>query len=88
LLAALGIRVQNLRRRKGLSQERLGELASLHRTYIGSVERGLRNVSLINLARLAEALGVTVSELCKSIDRSEAVAEDRAVEVQAAESQI
>ena len=51
----------------------------MHRTYVGSVERGLRNVSLINLARIAEALGVTVSELCKSIDHAEAQVEERAV---------
>jgi transcriptional regulator with XRE-family HTH domain len=56
----------NLRRvrvAKGLSQERLAELAGLHRTYVGSVERGECNVSIDNMDKLAVALGVTVKSL-------------------------
>ncbi len=40
----------------------------MHRTYLSGIERGERNVSLINIAKLAEALGVSVSELVKGID--------------------
>ncbi len=47
----------------GVSQERLAELANLHRTYIGSVERAERNVSLDNVERIAVALGVDICEL-------------------------
>ena len=47
----------------GLSQERLAELCGLHRTYIGSVERSERNVSLDNIERMAWAVGVDVSDL-------------------------
>ena len=48
---------------RGISQEKLAELAGLHRTYVSSIERGERNVSLVNIERLAAALGVTMAEL-------------------------
>lgn len=57
---------QNVRTRrnaKGLSQEELAELAGLHRTYIGSIERAERNVSLDNIERLALALAATPASL-------------------------
>jgi transcriptional regulator with XRE-family HTH domain len=59
---------ENLRREReirGLSQEKLAELANLHRTYVGSVERGERNISIDNLERLARALKVELAELLK-----------------------
>jgi transcriptional regulator with XRE-family HTH domain len=54
-----GRRIRSLRERKGLSQERLAELADLHRNYVGGIERGERNVGLRNIIRLAKALGVS-----------------------------
>lgn len=57
---------RNVRKRRaalGLSQEELAERAELHRTYIGDIERGLRNVSLINIWRIASALELQVHEL-------------------------
>lgn len=48
---------------RGISQEELGDLASLHRTYVGSIERLERNVSLDNIEKLAAALGVDVLDL-------------------------
>lgn len=57
---------QNLRRlrlAKGLSQEALADLAGLHRTYVGSVERGERNISIDNIERLAHAVGTNVQDL-------------------------
>ncbi len=48
---------------QGLSQEELAELAELHRTYVGSVERAERNVSIDNMERIAHALGVRVADL-------------------------
>ncbi|MBI4903691.1 MAG: helix-turn-helix transcriptional regulator [Acidobacteria bacterium] len=60
-------RVRELRRERGWSQEKLAEEADLHRTYIGGIERGLRNVSLWNIARLAHALSVPIAELFPTI---------------------
>lgn len=60
---AFGDRLRLLRAQAGLSQERLAEQAGLHRTYVGSVERGERNVSLDNIHALADALRVPVAEL-------------------------
>ena len=60
---ALADRLRDLRHEKGWSQERLAEEASMHRTYLAGIERALRNPSLENLVKLANALGVTVSEL-------------------------
>jgi transcriptional regulator with XRE-family HTH domain len=57
---------ENLRRhrtRRGLSQEGLAELTGLHRTYIGSVERAERNISIDNIERIARALGVAAADL-------------------------
>ena len=60
---------QNLRRKRetlGISQEDLAEKAGLHRTYIGSVERGERNVSIDNMERLAVAVDSTIEQLLES----------------------
>jgi len=58
-----GDRVRELRLSKGLSQEELAFRVNIHRTYIGGIERGERNPSLKNIAAIANALGVTLSEL-------------------------
>lgn len=61
---------RNLKARRtdqGLSQEGLAEEAGLHRTYIGSVERGERNVSIDNMERLAKALGADIIDLLQKL---------------------
>ena len=58
-----GDRIRELRLSKGLSQEELAFRVKIHRTYIGGIERGERNPSLKNIAAIANALGVTLSEL-------------------------
>ena len=65
---ALGRKVRRLRLELGLSQEALGEESGLHRTYIGSVERGERNVSLSNILHIANALETTASKLLEDIE--------------------
>ncbi|HEX9969556.1 MAG TPA: helix-turn-helix transcriptional regulator [Acidimicrobiales bacterium] len=61
--AAFGERVRTLRRAAGLSQEQLGQLAGLHRTYVSALELGTRNVGLRGIVRLATALGVDPADL-------------------------
>ena len=58
-----GERVRALRIAKGLSQEELAFKSGMHRTYLGGIERGERNPSLKNVAAIAKALGVTLSQL-------------------------
>jgi transcriptional regulator with XRE-family HTH domain len=65
---AVGAAIRQRRIELGLSQEALASRASLHRTYVGSVERGERNVSLDNLLRIAKALTTSVSHLVKDCD--------------------
>lgn len=68
LLKAFGDRVRFQRLRLGWSQEDLAEHTGLHRTYIGSAERGERNVSLINIALLANILQVPIAQLLGEVD--------------------
>lgn len=67
-LKKFGDRVRQLRKAKGISQEKLAELADMHRNYIGGIERGERNLALINIVRLARALGVSPSQLLEDIE--------------------
>ena len=69
LKAAFGESVRKFRISKGLSQEKLAEHAGIHRTYIGDVERGLRNIALVNMHRIAVALGVPLSLLIAEMDK-------------------
>ena len=63
LLEQFGRRVRELRQAQGLSQEELAELTGFHRTYIGMVERGERNLSLSNVGVFAKIFEMSVSEL-------------------------
>ncbi len=58
-----GSRLREIRHKKGLSQEELAELAGIDRTYVGGVERGERNLSILSVKRFSDALGINVSNL-------------------------
>lgn len=65
ILIAFGKTVQKLRKEQGLSQEKLAEEANLHRTYIGMIERGEKNVTLLNIEKIAKALNTDIVNLLK-----------------------
>ncbi|HEY4613651.1 MAG TPA: helix-turn-helix transcriptional regulator [Bacteroidota bacterium] len=65
ILLKFGKKVRSERTKQGLSQEKLAELAGMHRTYIGMIERGEKNITLSNIARIARALNMATYELLK-----------------------
>jgi transcriptional regulator with XRE-family HTH domain len=67
ILARLGLRVRDLRKAQGLSQEDFAAECGLDRTYISGIERGRRNVSLRNLDVIARTFGITLSELFRGL---------------------
>jgi transcriptional regulator with XRE-family HTH domain len=67
ILKSFGEEIRNLRTQKSLSQENLAEITGFHRTYIGMVERGERNISLINIQKLSKALETEIHQLFKEI---------------------
>lgn len=62
-----GNRVREMRIAQGLSQENLAQKSGLHRTYIGGIERGERNISLENIQKIAHALSCTICQLFETI---------------------
>lgn len=67
-LVRLGQNIRHHRMVRHLSQEELANLSGLHRTYVGGIERGERNVTVLNLVRLAKALEISVSDLMRNVD--------------------
>lgn len=65
ILLNIGKRIRELRLQAGLSQEKLAFASNLDRTYIGSVERGERNISILNLNKISSALNINSYELLK-----------------------
>ena len=63
ILLQFGKQVQDLRKARNLSQEQLADLAGVHRTYIGMIERAEKNITLCNIERIAKALKVNIKDL-------------------------
>lgn len=63
ILIKFGERVREVRTQKGLSQEQLAHLADVHRTYIGMIERAEKNITLISIEKIANALEIKISDL-------------------------
>lgn len=69
LQKAVGAYLRRYRQERSLSQEAFAELLGVHRTYMGGIERGERNLTLQNVERLADKLGVGVMEVLRGVDR-------------------
>lgn len=65
IITTISQNIRRIRLEKGLSQEELAELSGLHRTYVGSVERGERNITVMNLDLIAKALNVCPEDLLR-----------------------
>lgn len=59
----IGNKIREIRQSKGLSQEQLAEIAEVHRTYVGMIERAEKNITLVSLEKIAKALDVEIGEL-------------------------
>lgn len=68
ILVKFGKQVRKARLKQGLSQEELAEKAGLHRTYIGMIERAEKNITLLNIEKLAKALDISIVDLLKIND--------------------
>ncbi len=67
ILSQFGTKVKIFRNERNISQEKLAELSKLDRTYISSVERGQRNIGILNIIKIADALKVSASSLLEEI---------------------
>jgi transcriptional regulator with XRE-family HTH domain len=67
ILHRFGLRVRELRKAMGLSQEAFADRCGLDRTYISGIERGNRNVAIRNVELIAKALGVSISEMMRGL---------------------
>ena len=70
ILIQLGGRIRDVRKGLGISQEEHAHLSGMHRTYVSSVERGERNISVLNLLSLAGVLGVDAGDLVTGLTRA------------------
>jgi len=67
-LIQFGKNVKLVRKTRGLTQEELASKANLHRTYIGMIERAEKNITLINMLKISNALGITIVELLEFVN--------------------
>jgi transcriptional regulator with XRE-family HTH domain len=67
IVKRIGLNITIIREQRGLTQEKLAELAGLHRAYIGQIERGEKNIGLRNLEKIAKALAVDIQVLVDTL---------------------
>ena len=67
ILVKFGKKIREVRIKRGLSQEALADIANVHRTYIGMVERAEKNITLVNIQKLSKALKIDINELFDGI---------------------
>jgi transcriptional regulator with XRE-family HTH domain len=70
ILEGFGKAVRKFRSAAGISQEKLAELAEIHRTYMGDVERGERNISIVNMVKIAEGLKKKLSDVVREMEKN------------------
>lgn len=70
---AFGQAIRKLRMEQGISQEKFADLCNLHRTYISDIERGVRNISLENIDKMAIALNIKISDIFKEVENDESI---------------
>lgn len=63
ILLRFGRKIRSEREKQSISQEKLGEKAGVHRTYVGMIERGEKNITLLNIEKLADALNLSLKQL-------------------------
>ncbi len=68
ILGRFGFAVKDRREAMGLTQEEFAERAGIHRTYLSDIERGARNLSLVNIERVAAAMALKISELFQLVE--------------------
>ncbi|MDC9724203.1 MAG: helix-turn-helix transcriptional regulator [Urechidicola sp.] len=71
ILIKFGERVREIRKEKGLSQEELAHKADLHRTYIGMIERAEKNITILNIEKIANALEVSIKDLFNELQNKQ-----------------
>jgi transcriptional regulator with XRE-family HTH domain len=72
---ALGDRIRELRLKRGWSQEEFADICKLHRTYMGAIERGERNLTILSVLTVAQHLGLTLSQLLSGLEKRAGIRE-------------
>lgn len=67
ILVAFGLKIKNIRLSLNLSQEEMAELCNLHRTYIGSMERGERNISILNIVKICKSIKYPLGKILEGV---------------------
>ena len=83
ILKALGSRIRKLRSRQGYSQESFADKCGVHRTFMGTIERGESNLSFSNLVKVSQGLGITLSQLLSGIEKGVSETSKRPVAAEA-----